>query len=104
MKEWYTPRASTHVFDPYSLCLVVAGLLLHLLWGTDDIDAWIYGFLAAIAVELVWEVVGNTPLVLKRIRSNNGACGEYTGTEIIFTATLINFRHDTEVFFVIILK
>ena len=85
VKEWYTPRASTHVFDPYSLCLVVAGLLLHLLWGTDDIDAWIYGFLAAIAVELVWEVVGNTPLVLKRIRSNNGACGEYTGTEIIFT-------------------
>merc|ERR1711936_817651 len=82
VREWYTPRASSHVFDPYSFCLVVAGLLLHLVWGTDNIDNWIFGFLAALAVELAWEVIGNTPLVLKRIRSNNGTCGEYAGDSI----------------------
>jgi len=82
VKEWYTPKASSHVFDPYSFCLVVAGLLLHLVWGTDNIDTWIFGFLAAIGLELVWEIVGNTPVVLNRIRNNNGACGEYTGDSI----------------------
>ena len=83
MSEWYTPRASSHVFDPYSFCLVVAGLLLHLLWGTDNIDTWIFGFLAAISLELVWEVLSNTPLVLKRLRSNNGNCGEYAGNVLL---------------------
>ena len=80
VKEWYTPKASAHMFDPYSFCLVVAGLLLHLLWGTDNLDTWVIGFVAAVALELVWELIGNTPLVLKRIRNNNGACGEYIGT------------------------
>lgn len=82
VKEWYTPKASAHMFDPYSFCLVVAGLLLHLLWGTDSLDTWVIGFVAAIALELVWELIGNTPLVLKRIRDNNGACGEYIGDSI----------------------
>ena len=79
ISEWYGPRASQHVFDPYSLCLVVVGLLFHLLWGTDAIDQWIYGFLLALGLELVWEVVGNTPVVIKRIRENNGTSGEYIG-------------------------
>ena len=79
VKEWYTPKASAHMFDPYSFCLVVAGLFLHLLWGTDSLDTWVIGFVAAVALELVWELIGNTPLVLKRIRNNNGACGEYIG-------------------------
>merc|ERR1711879_162131 len=82
VKEWYTPKASAHMFDPYSFCLVVAGLLLHLLWGTDSIDTWAIGFGAAVGLELVWELVGNTPLVLKRIRNINGACGEYIGDSI----------------------
>jgi len=82
VKEWYTPKASSHVFDPYSFCLLVAGLLLHLIWGTDNIDTWIFGFLAAVSLELVWELIGNTPLILNRIRNNNGACGEYNGDSI----------------------
>ena len=79
VKEWYPPKASQHMFDPYSFCLVVVGLVFHLLWGTDDIDQWIYGFLLALGLELVWEIVGNTPAVLKRIRENNGTSGEYIG-------------------------
>merc|ERR1712098_118353 len=67
VKEWYTPKASQHVFDPYSALLLVVGLLFHLLWGTDDIDSWIYGFLLALGLELVWELIGNSKFVLKRI-------------------------------------
>merc|ERR1712098_1024476 len=82
VKEWYTPKASQHVFDPYSFCLVVVGLIFHLLWGTDEIDQWVYGFILALALELVWEIVGNTGVVIKRIRENNGTAGEYTGDSI----------------------
>ena len=79
VKEWYAPKSSQHMFDPYSFCLVVLGLVFHLLWGTDDIDYWIYGFLAAILLELGLEVVGNSQFVLKRIRNNSGTSGEYIG-------------------------
>merc|ERR1712141_581254 len=66
VKEWYAPRSSQHMFDPYSFCLVVLGLVFHLLWGTDDIDLWVYGFLAAILIELGLEVIGNSQFVLKK--------------------------------------
>ena len=79
VKEWYSPKSSHHMFDPYSFCLVVLGLVLHLLWGTDDIDYWVYGFLGALVLELVLEVVGNSQFVLKRIRNNSGTSGEYIG-------------------------
>ena len=79
VKEWYAPRSSQHMFDPYSFCLIVLGLLFHLLWGTDDIDYWIYGFLAALLLELLLEIVGNSQFVLKRIRNNSGTSGEYIG-------------------------
>ena len=84
VKEWYAPKSSQHMFDPYSFCLVVLGLVLHLLWGTDDIDYWIYGFLAAILLELGLEVVGNSQFILKRIRSNSGTSGEYIGNHSKF--------------------
>ena len=83
VKEWYPPRASHHVFDPYSFCLVVLGLVFHLLWGTDEIDHWVYGFLLALGLELVWKMVENTGVVVKRIRENNGAAGDYTGIVIL---------------------
>merc|ERR1719430_320279 len=51
VKEWYAPKSSQHMFDPYSFCLLVLGLLFHLLWGTDNIDNWIFGFLLAIVLE-----------------------------------------------------
>merc|ERR1712106_574289 len=82
VKEWYAPKSSQHMFDPYSFCLLVLGLLFHLLWGTDNIDNWIFGFLLAIGLELVWEIIGNSKLVLKRIRDNSGTSGEYIGDSI----------------------
>ena len=91
VKEWYPPKCSQHLFDPYSFCVLVAGLILHLLLGTDDIDQWIYGFLLALGLELLWEVIGNTPLVLKRIRANNGTSGEYNGA---YQECLLNSNFD----------
>ena len=68
------------MLDPYSFCLLALGLLLHLIWGTDNIGNWIFGFVAAILVELVWEIIGNSSFVLKRIKNNSGTSGEYNGT------------------------
>jgi len=70
------------MFDPYSALLLVVGLLFHLLWGTDDIDNWVYGFVLALGLELLWEVIGNSKFVLKRIRLNSGTSGEYLGDSI----------------------
>merc|ERR1711862_935788 len=82
VKEWYAPKSSQHMFDPYSFCLIVLGLLFHLLWGTEDVDNWIFGFLVAIGVELILEIIGNSQFVLKRIRNNSGTSGEYIGDSI----------------------
>ena len=67
------------MLDPYSFVILVLGLLLHLIWGTDNIGNWVFGFLAAILVELVWEIIGNSSFVLKRIKANSGTSGEYNG-------------------------
>ena len=79
VKEWYGPRCSQHMLDPYSFCLLVLGLILHLIWGTDNIGNWVFGFVAAILVELIWELIGNSSFVLKRIKANSGTSGEYNG-------------------------
>ena len=67
------------MFDPYSFCLLVLGMFLHLLWGTDNIGNWVFGFVAAVLVELVWELIGNSNFILKRIKNNSGTSGEYNG-------------------------
>merc|ERR1712241_937559 len=82
VKEWYGPRCSQHMLDPYSFVILVLGLVLHLLWGTDNIGNWVFGFLGAILVELVWEIIGNSSYVLKRIKANSRTSGEYNGDSI----------------------
>merc|ERR1739838_1069839 len=82
VKEWYAPKSSQHMFDPYSFCLLALGLLFHLLWGSENIDNWIFGFLVALGVELILEIIGNSQFVLKRIRDNSGTSGEYIGDSI----------------------
>merc|ERR1712061_128287 len=59
VKEWYGPRCSQH-----------------------NIGNWVFGFLGAILVELVWEIIGNSSYVLKRIKANSGTSGEYNGDSI----------------------
>merc|ERR1712079_915382 len=48
VKEWYGPRCSQHMLDPYSFVILVLGLVLHLLWGTDNLGNWVFGFLDSI--------------------------------------------------------
>ena len=51
--------------------MVALGHFFHLLWGTEQIDDWIFGFLGALAVELlVWEMLGNSDYVATRIRES----------------------------------
>ena len=41
VREWYTPRASSHVFDPYSFCLVVAGLAYAVYMSIKSYNDWL---------------------------------------------------------------
>ena len=50
---------------------------------TINFLSWIYGFLLALGLELVWELIGNSKFVLKRIRENSGTSGEYIGRRIM---------------------
>ena len=68
------------MIDRYSIYVLALGHLFHILWGTEEIDDWIFGFMGALGVELlIWEVIGNSPFVKKRIRDENGASGVNIG-------------------------
>ena len=57
--------------DRYNIYVVALGHFFHLVWGTEQIDDWIFGFLGALAVELlVWEMLGNSDYVATRIRES----------------------------------
>ena len=85
VREYYEPKKSKRVIDRYSLYVMGLGHLFHLLWGTEDIDDWIFGFMGALGVELlVWEVIGNSPFVKKRIRDESGASGVKVGVAPTF--------------------
>ena len=37
------------------------GHVFHLIWGTEEIDDWIFGLMGALGLELVlWEMIGNS--------------------------------------------
>ena len=64
------------LIDRYTIFVHVLGHLLHLIWGTEQIDIWIFGFMGALGLELVlWEVIGNAPFVKKKIRDEAGGYG-----------------------------
>merc|ERR1712241_91017 len=50
--------------------------------STDNIGNCVFGFVAAVLVELVWELIGNSNFILKRIKQNSGTSGEYNGDSI----------------------
>ena len=64
------------MIDRHNIYVLVLGHIFHLIWGTEEIDDWIFGFLGALGVELLlWEGFGNSPLVAKRIRDEIGNFG-----------------------------
>ena len=76
VREYYAPQKSKRMLDRYNIYVLALGHFFHLIWGTEDIDDWIFGFLGALGVELLlWEGFGNSPLVAKRIRDEIGNFG-----------------------------
>ncbi len=45
------------------------GHVFHLMWGTEEIDDWIFGLMGALGLELVlWEMIGNSDFVHNKVR------------------------------------
>ena len=45
------------------------GHVFHLMWGTEEIDEWIFGLMGALGLELVvWEMIGNSDFVHNKVR------------------------------------
>ena len=45
------------------------GHVFHLMWGTEEIDEWIFGLMGALGLELVvWEMIGNSDFVQNKVR------------------------------------
>ena len=59
------------MLDRYNIYVLALGHVFHLVWGTEEINDWIFGFMGALGVELlVWEILGNSDFVMKRIRDD----------------------------------
>jgi hypothetical protein len=78
-----SPHNSQHLFDPYSLSHVLHGVLFFgVLWLfrrrlSLDLRAAI-----AAAIEIGWEILENSPIVINRYRTATAALG-YTGDSIV---------------------
>lgn len=52
------------------------GHVFHLLWGTEEIDDWIFGLMGALGLELIlWEMIGNSDFVYNKIRDEEEQYG-----------------------------
>ena len=70
-RQYYAPQKQKGYLDRFNIYVVALGHFFHLVWGTEQIDDWIFGFLGALAVELlVWEMLGNSDYVATRIRES----------------------------------
>ena len=79
--DWYAPRVSQPVFDPYSLTHVLHGLMLQLVF-VRFVGYWEGGIAIATAIETAWELFENSEFVMERFRENSGTSGEYKGDSV----------------------
>ena len=78
-----SPKTSQMLADWYSLSHVVHGFLFYAaLWLVARRWPVERRFLAALAVEAVWEMIENTPIVIDRYREATIALG-YTGDSVL---------------------
>ncbi len=72
---------SQHLFDAYSLSHVLHGVLFFgLFWLIPNLSlAW--RFILATTIEIGWELLENSPIVIDRYRQNTASLG-YTGDSI----------------------
>lgn len=78
-----TAHNSQHVFDWYSFSHLLHGVLFFLLlqWSFPKL-ALSWKLAIAVAIETVWEVVENSPMVIERYRSATASLG-YEGDSIV---------------------
>ena len=70
-RQYYAPQKQAGWLDRYNIYVLALGHFFHLVWGTEEINDWIFGFMGALAVELLlWEMVGNSDYVVTRIRDS----------------------------------
>jgi hypothetical protein len=83
VNESDSSRTSQMLADWYSFSHIVHGLLFYaalwLLFRKWPVER---RFLVALAIEVAWEIVENTPLVINRYREETAALG-YTGDSVI---------------------
>ena len=78
-----SPHNSQHLFDPYSLSHMLHGLLFFgLLWLLRLRIDFRWRVVAATAIEVCWEMLENSPVIINRYRSVTVSWG-YEGDSII---------------------
>jgi len=78
-----SPKTSQMLLDWYSLSHIAHGLLFYAaLWLVARGWPVQWRFLIALAVEIAWELIENTPLVIDRYRAATAALG-YSGDSIL---------------------
>ena len=80
--EWYFPRVSQHMFDPYSFTHILHGLFFYyllFLWGCDDL---LFGAGLTFIAEFVHEVAENSSIGIRMYRQTSGTSQRYTGDSL----------------------
>lgn len=78
-----SPKTSQMLADWYSLSHIVHGLLFYvLLWLLMRRSPVSLRFLVALLVEVSWEVIENSPMVIDRYRETTAALG-YSGDSVL---------------------
>jgi hypothetical protein len=74
---------SQNFLDPYSLSHVLHGVIFFwLLWPLADRVSLPWRLVAALALEIGWEVLENSPWIIERYRQDTAAL-DYTGDSIV---------------------
>jgi hypothetical protein len=82
IKVW-SPHNSQHVFDAYSLSHVLHGVIFFgVFWLFRKRMSLPWRFVAAMAVEVAWELFENSPIIINRYRSKTVSL-DYVGDSII---------------------
>ena len=86
---WYSPHVSQYMFDPYSLINFSHGIILQIIpsksFPRPPVQQTVGGFLFAMLLQVVWEVVQNTEPVMNMMTTfseNSGASKEFGGESV----------------------
>ena len=78
---WYSPKVSQYMFDPYSFTHVLHGVIFQPILSRV-MQSSLGGFLSCMLLELGWEVLENSAMMMRRFRENSGTSGQYKGDSI----------------------